>query len=144
MQLSSMGPKLINGTMIYISSYGRCQKNGSTFISMEKSILGLTRKAYISLWNFNMSRYLLFLVNQVCFLCVAPYYPVCGPLNEFFGRFLKGGIHAYVRIQNIAVRRVFLLSYLFLDPAAGGSFFVFLEETTVARNRETTKLQHSQ
>ena len=84
------GPKSINSTMIYISSDGRCQKIGSTFLSRKRSILGL----YISLWGFNMPRYLLFLVNQVCFLCVSPY-PVFGPLNEIC-HVLKGDIYVYV------------------------------------------------
>lgn len=45
----------------------------------------------------------------------------------------------------ILVRLVFVFSsYLFLDAAAVAPFFVFLEETTVARNcsfQEITKLQ---
>ena len=81
------GPKLINGTMIYISSKGRCQKIGPTF-SRKNTILGLG--LYIPSWNFNMSRYLLFLVNQVCFLCFHRTYRVCGPLNEIW--FLKGNV----------------------------------------------------
>ena len=70
------GPKLINGTMIYISSKGRCQKIGPTFFSRKNTILGLGR--YIPSWNFNMSRYyLFFLVNRVCFLCFHHTYVSC-------------------------------------------------------------------
>ena len=47
------GPKLINGNMIYTvyALMNDARINESTFIRMEKSVLGLSRKAYISLWN---------------------------------------------------------------------------------------------
>ena len=60
-----------------------------------------------------MSRYLLFLVNQLCFLRVTPY-SVCDSLNEIC-RFLKGDIYAYGASSG------FVLSYLSLDAAASAA-----------------------
>lgn len=76
----------------------------------------------------------------VIYICIR----LCDPLNEIH-RFLKGGVYAYVRNQNMTVRRGVVLPYLFLDPASMLHFFVFLDETTTAKNRacyNTTKLQH--
>ena len=51
-------------------------------------------------------------MNRVCFLCVPPN-PVSNPLNEILSR--------YIHIQNITVRRVFLL-LSFPWPGPGVSF----------------------
>ena len=67
-----------------------------------------------------MSRYLLFLVNQVCFLCVPPY-PVCSPLNKILSFFEVWHICI---CPHTTVRRVFFcLTFSLTRPPVDPSLY---------------------